>query len=127
MNIPEHLKYTKSHEWVEFLPGGAARVGITDFAQGQMGDIVFINLPQQGDDVTLGETFTDIESVKAVSDVFSPFTGRVAAVNQALEDAPETMNSAPYEAWICEVQGIESTEELLDAAAYKALCESEGA
>ncbi len=127
MNIPENLKYSKSHEWVLYLSDTKARVGITDFAQGQMGDIVFINLPLEGDDVVAGESFTDIESVKAVADVFSPLTGSICAVNGALDAAPEKMNSAPYEAWICEVEGISATEELLDAAAYKAFCESEGA
>lgn len=127
MNIPENLKYTKSHEWVQFLSETSARVGITDFAQAQMGDIVFINLPAEGGHVACGEPLTDIESVKAVADVISPVTGGVARVNEALEDTPETINASPYEAWICEVEGIEDTEELLDAAAYRAFCEAEGA
>lgn len=126
MNAPENLKYSKSHEWVEFLGDNSARVGITDFAQSQMGDIVYINLPLEGGQAVKGESFTDIESVKAVSDVFSPVTGDIARVNSALDGAPETMNSAPYEAWIAEIEGITDTEELLDAQAYQAFCEAEG-
>ncbi|MDL2206507.1 glycine cleavage system protein GcvH [Eubacteriales bacterium OttesenSCG-928-N13] len=125
MNIPANLKYSKSHEWVEFLTDTCARVGITDFAQSQMGDIVYINLPLEGADVVCGESFTDIESVKAVSDVFSPVSGCVSNVNGALDDAPEQMNQSPYEAWICEVQGISATEELMDAAAYQAFIEEQ--
>jgi len=126
MRILEHLKYTKSHEWVASMPGGNLRVGITDFAQAKMGDIVFINLPSLGDRVSVGGSLTDIESVKAVADVYSPLTGEVVAVNTALEDAPETLNAAPYEAWICEIAGVTDTEELMDAAAYGAFCEAEG-
>lgn len=127
MTTPTTLKYAKSHEWVEFTGENKARIGITDFAQGQMGDIVFINLPLEGDDVVMAEPFTDIESVKAVSDVFSPVSGSIIAVNTELDDAPEKMNSDPYGAWIVEVEGITDTEELLDAAAYEAFCASEGA
>ncbi len=127
MSNPTNLKYSKSHEWVEFLAETKARIGITDFAQSQMGDIVFINLPLEGDDVVKAEPFTDLESVKAVSDVFSPVTGSIIAVNAELDDAPEKMNSDPYGAWIVEVDGITDTEELLDAEAYEAFCASEGA
>lgn len=127
MSNPTNLKYSKSHEWVEFLSETKARVGITDFAQSQMGDIVFINLPLEGDDVVTQEPFTDIESVKAVSDVFSPVSGNIIAVNTELDEAPEKMNSDPYGAWIVEVEGITETEELLDAEAYEAFCASEGA
>lgn len=126
MNIPEHLSYSKSHEWVETLADGAARVGITDFAQSQLGDIVFINLPQEGDSVTAGEAMTDVESVKAVTDVISPVTGEIIAINSALEDAPESLNASPYEAWICEIGNISGSEDLMDAAAYRAFLESEG-
>ena len=127
MNIPEHLKYSKSHEWVQFLTDTNVRIGITDFAQKQMGDIVFVNLPLVGDQMVIGESFCDIESVKAVADVYAPLTGDIAQINEQLDAAPETMNNAPYEAWIIEVNGITGTEELMDAAAYKAFCESEGA
>ena len=126
MNIPENLKYTRSHEWVEFLPDGAARVGLTDHAQDALGDLVFVNLPEAGDAVTAGEALGDVESVKAVSDVYSPVTGTVRAANEALLDAPEAINADPYGAWLVEVEAITGQEELLDAAAYEAHCAAEG-
>ncbi|MCQ4770467.1 glycine cleavage system protein GcvH [Intestinimonas massiliensis] len=126
MNIPENLKYTKSHEWVEFLPDGAARVGLTDHAQDALGDLVFVNLPEAGDAVTAGEALGDVESVKAVSDIFCPVTGTVRAANEALLDAPEAINADPYGAWLVEVEAITGQEELLDAAAYEAHCAAEG-
>ena len=119
MNIPENLKYTRSHEWVEFLPDGAARVGLTDHAQDALGDLVFVNLPEAGDAVTAGEALGDVESVKAVSDIFCPVTGTVRAANEALLDAPEAINADPYGAWLVEVEAITGQEELLDAAAYE--------
>jgi glycine cleavage system H protein len=126
MNTPQNLKYSKSHEWLEILPDGAARIGITDFAQSQLGDIVFVNLPAPGDQVTAGERLADVESVKAVSDIFSPVSGRVREVNEALSDAPEAINQNPYDAWLAVVEDVGETEELLDAAAYAAFCEEEG-
>jgi glycine cleavage system H protein len=126
MITPESLKYSKSHEWIELLPDGAARVGITDYAQHQLGDIVFVNLPAEGDPVTAGGRLADVESVKAVSDIFSPVAGTVRSVNEGLDGAPEAINQKPYEAWICEIEGIGETEELMDAAAYQAFCEEEG-
>ena len=126
MNIPENLKYTRSHEWVEFLPDGAARVGLTDHAQDALGDLVFVNLPEAGDAVTAGEALGDVESVKAVSDIFCPVTGTVRAANEALLDAPEAINADPYVAWLVEVEAITGQEELLDAAAYEAHCAAEG-
>ena len=126
MITPENLKYSKSHEWIELLPDGAARVGITDYAQHQLGDIVFVNLPAEGDPVTAGGRLADVESVKAVSDIFSPVAGTVRSVNEELDGAPEAINQKPYEAWICEIEGIGETEELMDAAAYQAFCEEEG-
>ena len=126
MNIPENLKYTKSHEWVEFLPDGAARVGLTDHAQDALGDLVFVNLPEAGDAVTAGEALGDVESVKAVSDIFCPVTGTVRAANEALLDAPEAINADPYGAWLVEVEAITGQEELLDAAAYEAHCAAVG-
>ena len=126
MNIPENLKYTRSHEWVEFLPDGAARVGLTDHAQYALGDLVFVNLPEAGDAVTAGEALGDVESVKAVSDIFCPVTGTVRAANEALLDAPEAINADPYGAWLVEVEAITGQEELLDAAAYEAHCAAEG-
>ena len=126
MNIPENLKYTRSHEWVEFLPNGAARVGLTDHAQDALGDLVFVNLPEAGDAVTAGEALGDVESVKAVSDIFCPVTGTVRAANEALLDAPEAINADPYGAWLVEVEAITGQEELLDATAYEAHCAAEG-
>lgn len=126
MNTPEHLLYTKSHEWVLFAEDGSAKVGLTDHAQDALGDIVFVNLPEVGDSLTQGETMGDVESVKAVSDIYSPVTGTVKAVNEALLDAPETINADPYGAWLVEVADVSDREELLDAAAYAAHCEAEG-
>lgn len=125
MNYPTDLKYTKSHEWVKFA-GGIAVVGISDFAQDALGDVVFVNLPQVGDEVTAGEVFGDVESVKAVSDLICPVSGVVCAVNEELEDSPENLNEDPYGAWIIQVENITDEEELLDAAAYEAFCAEEG-
>ena len=125
MNTPDHLRYTKSHEWVPFAADGTAKVGLTDHAQDALGDLVFVNLPQVGDDLTCGEALGDVESVKAVSDIYSPVTGTVKAVNESLLDAPESINSDPYGAWLVEVENITGQEELLDAAAYQAHCAQE--
>lgn len=122
MNIPANLKYTKSHEWVETLDNGNLRIGITDFAQNELGDLVYVNLPGEGDDMAAGDTFADVESVKAVADVMSPVNGTVAAVNEALLDAPESINQDAYGAWFVEVENGEAGEELMDAAAYEAFC-----
>ena len=123
-NIPEELKYAKSHEWVKD-EGGLFVVGLTDFAQQELGDIVFVNLPAEGDEVVAGETFADVESVKAVADVFSPVTGVVAEINEELLDNPARVNEAPYDAWLIKVSDVTDTEELLDAAAYEAHCAAE--
>ena len=125
MTIIPDLKYAKSHEWVK-EEGGIATVGITDFAQDALGDVVFINLPEPGDEVVAGESFGDVESVKAVSDLVSPVSGIVKAVNEELIDAPEMLNSDPYGAWIIKVEQITDKEELLDADDYEALCAEEG-
>ena len=125
MNFPAELKYSKDHEWVKF-EGDTAIIGISDFAQDALGDVVFINLPEVGDTVTAGESFGDVESVKAVSDVNSPVTGVIVAVNEDLADSPENLNSDPYGSWIIKVENITETEELLDAAAYEAFCAEEG-
>ncbi len=127
MNTPKELLYTKSHEWVK-LDGDTAVIGLTDFAQDQLGDLVFVNLPEEGDSVTAGETFADVESVKAVSDVYSPVSGTVAKINEELLDAPEKINEDPYGAWFIQVEGVTDKEELIDAEAYEAFCkESEEA
>jgi len=122
MSNPIELQYSKSHEWL----AEDGTVGITDFAQEALGDVVFIGLPQVGDAVTAGESFGDVESVKAVSDLISPVTGVIVAVNEELEDAPEALNEDPYANWIIKVEEITDKEELLDAAAYEAFCAEEG-
>ena len=124
MNFPNELKYSKSHEWLK-TEDGVAVIGISDFAQDALGDVVFINLPAVGDTVTAGESFGDVESVKAVSDLISPVSGVVCAVNEELEDSPENLNSDCYGAWIIKVENVTETEELLDAAAYEAHCAEE--
>ena len=124
--INPDLKYSKSHEWVR-MDGDVAVIGISDYAQDALGDLVFVNLPQVGDDVNAGEAFGDVESVKAVSDLMSPVTGTVAEINEELLDAPESLNNDPYGAWIIKVENIADTEDLLDAAAYEAFCEEEEA
>ena len=125
MNYPIDLKYTKSHEWVK-LEDGVAIVGISDFAQDALGDVVFVNLPQVGDEVTAGESFGDVESVKAVSDLISPVSGTILEVNEELDDSPENLNSDPYGSWIIKVENVTDEEELLTAAAYEAFCAEEG-
>lgn len=125
MNHPNELSYSKSHEWVK-MDGDTAIIGISDFAQDALGDVVFVNLPAEGDDVTAAEAFGDVESVKAVSDLICPVTGKVAAINEELLDSPELLNSDPYGAWIIKVEGITDKEELLDAAAYEEFCVQEG-
>ena len=126
MTFPEELKYSKTHEWVKFLEDGTACIGITDYAQDQLGDLVFVNLPSEGDALEAGEAFADVESVKAVSDVNAPVTGTVAKVNDALADEPEQMNKAPYDAWFVLAEGITDTEEMMTAAEYEAFVAAEG-
>ncbi len=125
-NYPEDLKYTKSHEWLK-TEDGLSVVGLTKFAVDALGDIVFIGLPEAGDEVKAGVSFADVESVKAVSDVFSPVSGKVAEVNEELLDSPEKLNEDPYGAWLIKVEATGETSELLDAAAYEAACAEEEA
>ena len=120
MTFPAELKYTQDHEWIKVLGGDAALVGITDFAQSELGDLVFINLPQEGDEVTAGEPFCDVESVKAVSDVMSPCTGVVEEVHRELEDEPQMLNEDPYGAWIARIRDISACGELMSADEYEA-------
>lgn len=124
--IPAELKYTSSHEWIK-TEGDVYVIGLTDFAQNALGDIVFIDLPQVGDSVSVGDSFADVESVKAVSGVFSPVTGVVSAVNEELIDNPALLNTSPYDAWLIKVSEAEDVGELLDAAGYEAVCKSEEA
>ena len=125
MTYPNELLYTKSHEWLKEADG-IAEVGISEFAQDALGDVVFVNLPQEGDEVVAGDAFGDVESVKAVSDLLSPVTGTVCAVNEELLDSPELLNSDPYGAWIIKVENVTDKEELMDADAYEAFCAEEG-
>ena len=125
MKFPEEFKYSKTHEWVK-EEDGVYLVGISDYAQDSLGDIVFVNLPEEGDEVTKGESFADVESVKAVSEVYSPLTGVIAAVNEELLDDPAKVNEDAFAAWMIKVTDVTDQDELLDAAAYQKLCEEEG-
>jgi|SRR5690606_17521532 len=118
---PTDLKYTAEHEWVRFDATGDASVGITDFAQAQLGDVVYVELPAVGAQLTRGATFGSIESVKAVSELFSPVTGEVVAINDTLAAHPEQVNQQPHAAWMIRVKTEETGADLLDAAAYTAL------
>lgn len=123
MNVPDDVRYTSDHEWVRQEAGGA-RVGITDYAQDALGDVVFVQLPELGTPVEAGATMCEIESTKSVSDVYAPVSGEVVEVNTALVDTPEKVNRDPYgEGWICVIAPHDATplDGLLDAAGYSAL------
>ena len=122
MTLQNDRKYTKSHEWLLDLGNGSYRVGLSDFAQNALGDIVFIDLPQLGDTITAEASLGDVESVKAVSEVLSPVSGTVTATNEALSSAPESINADPYGAWLLEVNNVTAFAELMDASAYEAFC-----
>ena len=120
LNLPEDLRYAEDHEWVR-TSGDTVKIGISDYAQDQLGDIVFVELPPEGTDLAKGDEFGTVESVKAVSELYMPISGEVVAVNPALEDAPELVNSDPYnEGWMIEVKPADAAEveALLDQAAY---------
>lgn len=106
MDIKNDRMYAESHEWVKFEDDGTALIGISDYAQSELGDLVFVNLPQEDDPLVKGEPFADVESVKAVSDVFSPVDGTVIRVNAELLDNPEKINSAPYDSWFCKLKDV---------------------
>jgi glycine cleavage system H protein len=125
MNIPKNLLYTKTHEWIDFKDDTTALVGITDFAQGQLGDIVYVNMPTEGEVFAAGDVVAGIESDYAASDMFLPVTGSISAVNERLENQPDLINTAPYDAWICEVSGIEDKLELLTAEEYDEFLQQE--
>ena len=124
MNFRAELQYSRSHEWIR-TEDGVAVIGISDFAQSELGDVVFVNLPEVGDDTTAGEAFGDVESVKAVSDLVCPVTGTVCEVNEELLDSPEKLNEDCYGAWIIKVENIAETEDLLTAAEYEAFIREE--
>jgi len=119
MNIPANLKYTKTHEWVKDLGNGLYEIGLSDYAQNELGDIVFVNLPQAGDQIKAGEPFADLESVKAVSDLISPMNGTVKETNEALASAPDSVNKAPYESWFIRAEGTLSAGGLLSPEDYE--------
>lgn len=124
MNIPEELQYTRSHEWVR-REGEVATIGITEHAQDELGDVVFVDLPEQGATLSAGETFGSVESVKAVSDLYMPVGGEVVEINSALEDGPEKVNEDPYgEGWILKIQ-VSEEGELISAADYQKVVEEE--
>ena len=119
LHLPDDIRYTDEHEWAR-ITGDIARIGVSDYAQDQLGDIVFVELPALGDTIARGEVFGTLESVKAVSELYLPLSGEVVAVNTALTDAPELINQDPYAAWIIEVRPTDAGEydQLLTAAAY---------
>jgi len=122
MNIPKELKYTKDHEWIK-VDGNTGYIGITDFAQGELGDVVFIDIASDLAEITVGSSFGTIEAVKTVSDMFAPVTGKVLEVNPKLGDEPQLLNSDPYgEGWIIKIELADAAQlnELMDAAAYEA-------
>ena len=123
MQVPPQLRYTSDHEWVA-ITGSRVRVGITDYAQDALGDIVYVQVPATGSVVSAGDAFGEVESTKSVSDIYAPVSGSVVAVNAALADAPESVNSDPYgNGWLCEIEcsDLSQLDALLDAAAYQAL------
>jgi glycine cleavage system H protein len=126
MNVPEELRYSSDHEWTR-RDGDVVVVGITDYAQDALGDVVFVQVPAPGAEVTAGDSFVEIESTKSVSDVYAPVTGVIVDVNEALADAPQVLNEDPYgEGWICSIRMTDPSQldGLLDAEAYRTLIES---
>ncbi|WP_026859944.1 glycine cleavage system protein GcvH [Jeotgalicoccus psychrophilus] len=125
MSLPQDLKYSEDHEWIK-VEGNTVTIGITDFAQSELGDIVFVELPEEGDDISTGDSFGSVESVKTVSELYAPVSGLIVAVNEELEDSPELVNENPYEdAWMLKVELSDESEldNLLDAAGYQAVIE----
>ena len=123
MNVPEGLRYSTDHEWVQ-VDGDSVRIGITDYAQDALGDVVYVDLPTTGTSVEVGSTFGEVESTKSVSDLFAPVSGEIVAVNDELADAPERLNTDPYgDGWICMIKMTDAVqlEALLDAAGYTSL------
>ena len=127
MNVPDDLRYTPEHEWARSEDGGGLRIGITDYAQDALGDIVFVQLPEPGAKVNAGDAFAEVESTKSVSDIFAPVSGTVSEINQELADAPQRLNEDPYgEGWLCVLvpEDGTATDALLDADGYRKLIES---
>ncbi|MDN5344466.1 MAG: glycine cleavage system protein [Clostridia bacterium] len=127
MDFPANLHYSKDHEWVE-VEGNRARIGITDYAQEALGDIVFVELPQVGDELAAGDSFGVVESVKSASDIYAPVGGKVVAINEALLDAPQDINADPYgKGWMIELEMSDpgEVEDLMDASAYQQMVKEE--
>jgi glycine cleavage system H protein len=125
MNVPDDLRYSSDHEWVR-VEGALVRIGITDYAQDALGDVVFVDLPDVGRKVEIGASVSEVESTKSVSDIYAPVSGTVVEVNVDLADAPERLNEDPYgEGWICIIEADDASQldKLLDAAGYRALIE----
>jgi glycine cleavage system H protein len=125
MNIPSELRYSTDHEWVR-VDGDTVTIGITEYAQDALGDVVFVEMPEPGVTVAAGATFSEVESTKSVSDIYAPVSGSISAVNDALESQPELLNSDPYgEGWICRITmtDVAELDALMDAEAYRALTE----
>ena len=125
MKTPEELKYAKTHEWVRFTSETECEVGLSDFAQDALGDLVFVNLPDIDTEAVRGETICDVESVKAVSDVYAPVTGIITEVNEELLDSPEKINEDPYGAWLFRMKDVSGCEDLMDSDEYIRHCEEE--
>lgn len=128
MNLPKELRYSKEHEWVETLEDNKVRIGITEFAQDQLGDIVFVELPEAGDEITADESFGSVESVKTVSELYAPVSGKVLEVNGELEESPENVNDSPYgDGWmiVVEMSDPSELEQLMDASQYEAMVSEE--
>ncbi len=126
MNVPDDLRYTSDHEWTR-VEGGQLRMGITDYAQDALGDVVFVQLPEPGTKVVAGDSFAEVESTKSVSDIYAPVSGTVVEINPDLADSPQRLNEDPYgEGWLCVItpDETESESELLDAEGYRKLIES---
>lgn len=124
MSVPKDLLYSKDHEWVKKETDGKVRIGITEFAQKELGDIVFVELPEIGAELSAGDSFGSVESVKTVSELYAPVTGVVAEINEDLEDSPEFVNESPYDkAWMIELESVDDSvfDDLLDAEAYEKL------
>lgn len=125
MNIPSDLRYSTDHEWIR-RDGTTVTIGITEYAQDALGDVVFVEIPEQGESLSAGDSFTEVESTKSVSDIYAPVSGTITAVNDALEGQPELLNSDPYgEGWLCSIEMSDPREfdALLDADGYRALTE----
>lgn len=125
MKVEKGYLYTKTHEWVKKLEDGSVLVGLSDHAQDELGDLVFVNLPEVGASVEAGGVLCDVESVKAVSDVYSPVSGTVVESNEILLDDPEAVNKAPYETWFAKIENATGLEDLMDDGQYTAFCEEE--